>query len=225
MIRTMTMTPLTGEKRPHAPRAGRVRLRILGWLVVLLALANVALLLLLRKVLLDRLDAEVDASLVQEVDELETLAQGRDPNTGQLFGPDVAAIFDAFLRRNIPIEGEALFTVVDGRPYRASRSAPHPLHEDPGLVERWWAVRDSEEGAVSSPAGAVRYLAVRLHEDGATKGVFVVANFLAQERDEVDSAVRTGALVSLSVLVAASALAWGARFGPRGQGGRPGAYR
>ena len=176
--------------------------------MVLLALANVASLVLLRTVLLDRLDAEVNASLVQEVDELQTLALGRDPNTGQPFGADVAAIFDTFLRRNIPSEGEALFTLVDGRPYRASSTAPHPLLDDARLVERWRAVRNSAEGEVSTPAGPARYLAVRLHQEGQTKGVFVVANFLAQEREEVESAVRAGAVVSLSVLVAASALAW-----------------
>ena len=200
--------PATGDGRPRPARVGRVRLRILGWLVVLLALANVASVLLLRKVLLDRLDAEVEASLVQEVRELETLVLGRDPNTGQPFGGNVAAIFDTFLRHNIPAEGEALFTVIDAKPYKASRSVPHPLDQDPALVARWWAVRNSEEGRVSTPAGPVRYLAIRLHEADQTRGVFVVANFVSQERDEVESAVRTGAVVSLSVLVGASALAW-----------------
>ncbi len=186
---------------------GRARLRILGWLVVLLALANVASVLLQRQVLLDRLEAEVAAALSQEVDELRALAEGRNPDTGEPFGADVAAIFDTFLRRNIPHEGEALYTLVDGRPYRA-RNALYPLHEDPSLVARWAALTELQQDEVATPEGRVRYQAVPLRFEGQTKGVFVVANFLAGERKEVESAVQTGALISLSVLIVASVLAW-----------------
>ena len=63
----------------------------------------------------------VDGALVQEVDEFRALADdGRNPLTGEPFGGDVRSLFDVFLLRNVPIEGEAIFTFVDGRPYEST---------------------------------------------------------------------------------------------------------
>jgi signal transduction histidine kinase len=206
---TTTMTTTTTDRRPTpAWPLGQVRLRIVGSVVVLLALATVASVLIERSVLRDRLDDDVDAALAQEVAELRTLADGRNPATGELFGTDVAAIFDTFLRRNIPAPGEAFFTLVAGQPYKTSFAAPYPLDQDPGLVAHWNGLTDTEQREIDSPAGRVRYLAVPLLVDGAAAGVFVVAIFLDAERREVDAIVRIIALVSLAVLLGASALAW-----------------
>src|SRR5687767_8044464 len=108
------------RRPPFAAAMTSTRVRILGWYVALLAVALIAGLLLQRAILLAQLDDEVNAQLRQEVEELEQLAVGRNPNTGQPFGDDLAAIFDTFLRRNIPAEREALFTLIDGRPYAAT---------------------------------------------------------------------------------------------------------
>jgi hypothetical protein len=53
------------------------------------------------RVLLNRLDDRVEDDLRQEVDEVRRLATGRNPETGEPFAGDVAAILDTFLRRNI----------------------------------------------------------------------------------------------------------------------------
>ncbi len=110
------------------------RLRILGWILALTTLAVVGALVLSRRLLLEQLDAEVTDHLEQELDEIRVLAGGRDPETGQPFGADVAAIFDTFLGRNVPGEGEALYTFVDGSFYKATQ-APVPL--DRGTGGRW----------------------------------------------------------------------------------------
>ncbi len=107
-------------------RLGGVRLRILGWYVVLLALSIAGTLLLERNILIDRLEDEVESQLLQERGEVENLAGGNDPETGQPFGTDVAAVFDTFLRRNVPGESEAFLTLVDGQPYLATAGAPYP---------------------------------------------------------------------------------------------------
>ena len=61
----------------------------------------------------------VDDSLVQEVDEFRRLVRdGRNPLDGEPFGSDVAEIFDVFLLRNVPGEGEEIFTFLGGRSYR-----------------------------------------------------------------------------------------------------------
>jgi two-component system, OmpR family, sensor kinase len=184
------------------------RLRILGWILALTAVAVVGALVLSRRLLLDQLDAEVNDHLDQEVDEMARLADGRDPATGDPFGRDVAAIFDTFLRRNVPGEGEALFTFVDGRFYAATR-APVPLGEDPGAGGRWARLSHPGHGELSTEAGRVRWLALPLHDAaGETLGVFVVANFLRDEREEIADAINTGFVVAGAMLVVAALVGW-----------------
>ena len=74
---------------------------------------------------------------------------------------------------------------------------------------RWQRLERSERGEFESPSGVVRYLAVPVRgSDGKIGGTFVVTAALGQERDEVEDAVRLAAIVLLTVLLIASALAW-----------------
>jgi two-component system OmpR family sensor kinase len=194
--------------RPRRPRTVvSARMRILGWLALLLVFAGASALLAQRQVLLSRLDDRVEANLRQEVDEVRRLATGRNPETGEPFAGDAAAILDTFLHRNIPVANETLIALVEGRPPTAT-PAPHPLWEEPGLVEHWSALTAAEWGEVSTPEGPVDYLAVPLSGDGEPRGVFVVAYFLAGPRAEVDDSIRVSALVYGSVLMVAIGLAW-----------------
>ena len=115
--------PGRGGRGLRGARAS-ARIRILGWVVLLLALAGAAALLLQRRVLLERLDDEVERALVQEAEEVRVLAAGRDPATGQPFGANVSAIFDTFLRRNIPGEGEAWWRSSTAGRTRPARRRP-----------------------------------------------------------------------------------------------------
>jgi signal transduction histidine kinase len=183
------------------------RMRVLGSFAILLAVAAVAGLFLQRAVLLQALDQDVAASLEQEREELQTLAGGRDPQTGEPFGADVQAIFDTFLGRNVPEEGEVYVAFVDGAPYRTT---PGPLRLDtiPELVTRWGSMTTGERGQIETTAGPVHYLAVPLTHDGRTGGVFVVANFVAGERDEIETALQFEAVVSGVVLLVVTLVAW-----------------
>lgn len=183
------------------------RLRIMGWILGLTALAIAGSLLLTRRLLQEQLDADVNAHLEQEVEELRSLATGRDPDTGLPFGADVEAIFDTFLRRNVPADGEEYFTFVDDR-WRAT-TGEVPLHEMAEAGGRWAALTDSAQGELSTPAGPVRWLALPLEDaEGETLGVFVVANFLQGERDEIDSVLTTGAAVAGAIMAVAVVVGW-----------------
>ncbi len=185
-----------------------VRLRILGWYIVLMAAATVFGVLLQRSVLLAQLDDEIDARLAQEVEELQQLATGNDPDTGQPFGSDLRSVFDTFLSRNIPSEGEVLFTLVDGRPY-ASTLTPVQLFQNDALVERWAAVTSPIEDRIDTEAGRVHYLAAPVVTAGdEPAGVFVVAIFLAERQEEINRVLRVGLLVFGSTLFVASGIAW-----------------
>jgi signal transduction histidine kinase len=183
------------------------RVRILGWVVLLVVVAGVGALLLQRRVLLDRLDAHVEADLRQEVDEVRRLAGGRDPATGEPFAGDAAAILDTFLRRNVPTEGEVLVALVPGQP-PTSTSAPYPLWEDDTLMDRWGALTSTERGEIATPAGPVRYIAVPLTDADQVQGVFVDAFFLADLRGEISENLRVSALSYGGVMLVAVALAW-----------------
>jgi len=182
------------------------RTRVLLAFVVLLALSTVASTLALRQLLLARAGERVDGALVQEVDEFRELVRdGRNPLTGDRFGGDVKALFDVFLLRNVPGEGEAIFTFVDGRPYKPSEVPSRQLLE---RVLELGAAGGAERGEVATPQGDVRYLAVPVEVRGRRRGEFVVSANIGQERAEVVQAVQTAAGVSLAVLLIASALAW-----------------
>ena len=183
------------------------RLRVLGSLAALMALALAAGLFLQRAFLLRGLDSDISASLEQERVELQTLAAGRNPLTGEPFGDDVQAIFDTFLRRNVPEEGEVYLAFVDGAPYRTT---PAPLRLDaiPELVARWGSMTFGERGEITTEAGTVQYLAVPLTFAERTRGVFVVANFVRGEREEIESAMLVEAAVSGAVLLVATLIAW-----------------
>jgi two-component system OmpR family sensor kinase len=182
------------------------RTRVLLAFVVLLALSTVASTIALRQILLARAGERVEQALVQEVGEFRALARrGVDPSTGEPFGDDVERLFDVFRQRNVPIEGEALFSFVDGKPYGQTREP------GPRLLDTLLTLGDAttaERGEVDTSEGRVRYLAVPLEVGDSRRGVFVVTVNVGQERDEVVEAVQTAAGVSLAVLLIASALAW-----------------
>jgi two-component system OmpR family sensor kinase len=191
---------------PQAP-ALSTRLQLLGWYMVLLAVALAAGLLLQRTILVAQVNDDINAQMRQEVEELNQLSNGRDPNTGQPFGNNVTAIFDTFLRRNIPVESEALFTVVDGQPY-ASSVTPLQLLEDHAVVARWAATSMPTQTELETSAGRVRYLAVPVLADDGPGGVFIVAFFLESRYAQVNQVLQTGAIIYGSIFVVASVFAW-----------------
>jgi two-component system OmpR family sensor kinase len=182
-------------------------MRILGWYVGLLAIALVAALLLQRGFLLAQASGDANRALDQEVASLQLLAAGIDPRTGEPFAGDVAAIFDIFLARDAPLEGEAIITIVGHRPYK-SDVAGADLARSP-LINEWTAVDETVRREVETAEfGPVRYLAVPLSFDGDTVGVFVAAVFMEIRSNAVNAVIRLGALVYGSIFLLASAFAW-----------------
>lgn len=199
------MTPTTGSRRSRVGFRGRV----LGFSAALLLGATAGGLVLQRTVLLQRLDREVAASLDQERLEVEKLAGGRDPATGQPFAGDVAAIFATFLSRNVPGEGEVYLTFADGAVYRTSAPVGGVrLDQDPQLARHWASLSVGEEGSLDTEAGPVDYVAVPLRSQGQTAGVFVVANFVRGERAEIEDSIRLEAAIAGMVLLVAVGAAW-----------------
>jgi signal transduction histidine kinase len=182
---------------------------MLVWYVLLLSAAIAASVIVVRRVLTVQVDRRIDASLVQEADELRALAGGSDPETGEPFAGDVERIFDVFLERNIPVRNEAYITFVGGQPYLRSRqAAPYRLDTNPELVVRWGSLTESERGAVQTPSGLVEFLAVPFRSGGEVRGVFVIAFFRDVELREIEPAMLGALGVGIATLLIGSLLAW-----------------
>ncbi len=177
-------------------------------MIVLLAASTITAVVLISEIQLVRLNDEVEEGLTQEASEFRRLVDGRNPSTGQPFGGDVAAIFDTYLRRNVPGDEEVLLTFVSNRAYKSSGERDYPIDELRPLHRRWTSLTESEQGEADTSAGGVRYLAVPIVLDGRTRGAFVVLEFTRDERDEVMAGIRVVLLVSLAVLLLASFAAW-----------------
>ena len=106
---------------------GNMRLRILAAMVMLLAFSYGVSLVLLRNVLVERLDVEISTALARELEEFRLLAAGTDPLTGKSFGDDLEAVFDLYYAREVPDEGETLLTFVDRDPYRTEADSSRPI--------------------------------------------------------------------------------------------------
>jgi signal transduction histidine kinase len=198
-----------GIERQRAPFTSSIRARLLAWFVLLLAVATIGSVLVVRQLLLHRLDQRINGELVQETKELRVLARGNDPETGEPFGGRVRKIFEVFLERNIPSRNEAVITFVDGEPFLRSRQVvPYRLDTDPELVARWSTLRDTDRGSVSTPEGRVDFVAVPVKTRSQSDGVFVVAIFRDREREEIDPALAGVAITGLVVLIIGSLLAW-----------------
>jgi hypothetical protein len=101
------------------------RARIVLTVTELLAFSTIVSAVALRQILLARVDDRIEAGLAQEVAEFRRLAA----QTGLT---DVRQLFDQFLVRDIPDQGEASFTFVGEAPYRSNAD----LGTDAELLDR-----------------------------------------------------------------------------------------
>jgi len=196
---------------------GGIRLRMVWWFIVVLALATAGSVFLVRQVLVQRLDARIESELSQEVLEIRRLADGNDPETGQPFGERVDRIFEVFLARNIPARHEMMLTFLDGRPHLHSPAeehaplsevhVPYPLHEDEALTALWANLAQPARGQAETPAGRIEYQAVPFLVQGEPQGVFVVASFRDLQQADTDAASLAAGTVGVAMLVIGSLLA------------------
>jgi signal transduction histidine kinase len=184
--------------------------RILASFILLMSIATMVSVIVVRQLLLASLDDRIDDDLVQETRELTRLIElGVDPETGEPFGSNVRRVLDVFLERNVPARNEVFLTFVEGELYRASRNEPpYDLSTDPVLLDRWGSIGGTDAGAIQTPDGLVRYLAVPIEDGDEIRAVFVAAVFRDLEADVIGQAVRAAALVGVAALLIGSTLAF-----------------
>ncbi|MHA6780360.1 ATP-binding protein [Pseudonocardia saturnea] len=187
-----------------------MRVRILAAVLVLLAGSSAVSILLLRGVLLTRLDEEVGVALERETEEFQLLVDGLNPRTGEPFGGDLTAVYDVYFAREVPDDGETLLAFLGPDLYRieAAPDAVPTDQLDATAVAYWLSLRAPQTGSYDIPAGEVRYSAVPLDgNDG--RGLLMVVNFPTAERDDINGAVAALALTQFGTIVLASLIGLG----------------
>lgn len=191
-------------------RLSGVRFRILVYAVLILLFGIVVTVFTMRQILVTRLDARIQEQLQQEVTEFRNLTAGVNPATGRPFEGNLPALFDTFLERNVPNIGEQLLTFVDGRLYdeKSFGDTSLGLEDESASLNRWAQVQQTEAGILVSDNSEFRYLAVPVRANDQVRGAFVVATRIDDERDEINAAIRTAALVGMVALLIGSMVAY-----------------
>lgn len=191
-----------------------VRMRIVAWLVVVMAVALGAVALAVRSILLTGIERDTHLLLEQEAREFQTFAvEGRDPATGRPF-ERADELLRMHLRRQYASDDEILLGLVrDGAGYRVlrqEREAPYDLAGDRAAVA---AIADASgsSGTIQTRAGEVKWAKVRARMPDAAEpgGAFVIAYFVDRDRAEVAHTLRVLGAVSGAALVLAVGVAWG----------------
>lgn len=201
--------PAVAARHRHRPVVS-ARARIVGWCVLLVALALGVSVLVAGRVLLTRGDNRLSAELVHEGDKLRAYAaRAVDPRTGQPFST-VDALLTAFLRDNVPDVDETFFSVVDGRAdHRSSQRPLARLDTDATVVALAAGTTSPISRTVPTPAGPAMIAAYPVRMDSDPRpAALVVAEFVAPERADAWSVIRLLALISFGALAVAGVAAW-----------------
>ncbi len=196
---------------PSVARRGvTARTRIVGWLLLIAAVALAANLLVSTRVLLAQVDNRLDDELSHESSKFEEWVAREVGQGGAPFG-DVGELLAAYLTSSLPDETETYFSLVGGvASHRPAAEPPARIDRDRDFVELAAAQRAPVSGGWDTTAGPARYavLPVDWPGQGGSSGALVVVEFAAAERSDAMSTLRALSAVSLVALLAAGVVGW-----------------
>lgn len=218
MMMTTATTMTTEPAQPRRPFRIPARVRIMAWVVLLMAAVLVLVNFIVWQTLETEVSERVDRALDQEIAEFEEFAAaGVDPRTGASF-TDLDTLFRAHLSRQYPDRHEIIFGYVDDVPDATVptgrvRQGQEPLFDvsaDPAALADILTA-PTGRGTVDTPEGALRWAKIRVSPPegvDAPEGWFVTGYFVDADREEVHRFLRLLLLVSAAGLVAAGSAAW-----------------
>ncbi len=187
----------------------KFQIRIVAVYCLLILLSFSGAVLAIRRFLLLRLETRIEQALEQEIQELRVLVAGKDPETAQPFGENITAIYDVFLKRNIPINDEYTIALLPDSFYNSvPQELPSAIDRNSAMVEYWQNITVSQRGEINSFQGKIAYLAEPVQINGVIKGVFVVAIATNNEKQEVNEAILIIIRVTIVAVIITSILAW-----------------
>ncbi|MFD5184710.1 sensor histidine kinase [Streptomyces sp. NPDC058372] len=203
----------TADSVPHRISA---RVRILLWLLVVMAVALAAVAATTRSILLRDVDHRVERLLAQETGEFTAFFErGVDPTTGARFR-DPERLLRVFLERQYADPGEELIGLVGRTGGRApaqltqGRDIPVrlPLHRDTDARAAVFA-SPHRSGTLDRPQGEIRWAKVRIVPGGgAPEAAFVVAFHPEREREMADTVFQILLAISAVALLLTCGIGW-----------------
>ncbi|WP_312866353.1 sensor histidine kinase [Streptomyces boluensis] len=200
---------------PAPARWISARVRILLWLLVVMAVALAAVAMTTRSILVRDVDHRISRLLAQETSEFTNFeAQGVDPETGRRF-TDPGRLIRVFLERQYADTDEELLGLVgrDGRSPAQQvqqREIPvqRPLHQDPAARRAIFAA-DAATGTLHRPEGEIRWAKVSVAPyGGEPDAAFVVAFHPERELDRVNEVFRIMLAISGVALLMTTGIGW-----------------
>ncbi|MEV0120250.1 ATP-binding protein [Streptomyces sp. NPDC050703] len=191
------------------------RVRILLWLLVVMAVALTAVAATTRSVLLRDVDHRVGRLLAQETGEFTNFVkEGVDPHTGERF-TDPDPLLRLFLSRQYADPDEELLGLIgrEGRgPAKKEQSREkridHPLADDPAALKAVFDSRDAT-GTLEGPGGEVRWAKAVVEAGPAhPEAAFVVAFHPAGERAKANSVFTMLLAISGVALLMTTGIGW-----------------
>ena len=180
-----------------------VRSRIVVWYGFLIVCSFGVSILAVRQVLSVRLEERAKMTIIQEVKEFRSFVADKNYRSSK-----VGVVFDNFLARNIPADGEFMLTFLNGNFYKSSPSAlPASLQKSPDKIKFWGSLQATTKGELIAPAERLRYWAEPV-KIGEEKGVFVVIQSTAGDAQKLNDTTFVILQVTGAVLVVSSVLTW-----------------
>jgi signal transduction histidine kinase len=184
--------------------------RILGWSLLLLAVAMAASTLATHVLLVSRMNARVSGELAHEIGEFRAL-EARHAKAPEDSQPDsVPALLRARTRQAVLERDTVLIGLIAGRIVAtSSSSSPRALAPGQALLARWSAATRPISGSAQLGAGPARYLAIPVRTPGnRDRGVFVAAVLTATDQAGIARVAQIQLEVGGVALLCGSALAW-----------------
>ncbi|MFH9572727.1 ATP-binding protein [Streptomyces sp. NPDC017454] len=211
--RAPTTDPATTADRERRRISARVR--ILLWLLLVMAVALASVAATTRSILLHDTDQRINGLLAQEAGEFANFEeQGFDPETGRPF-TDPGRLLRVFLERQYADLDEELVGLVGEKGSRPTqiiqqREIPValPLHKDADARRRIYASPDST-GTLERPQGDIRWAKVTVARyGGEPAAAFVVAFHPGREQARADEVFRVLLAISGVALLMTTGIAW-----------------
>lgn len=191
-----------------ADRGSRVsaRWRIVGWIVLTVSIALMAVVVTMRSLLLGQVAHSANDGITQEVEEFRTFVdEGVDPQTAEPFTSE-AALMERYLSRQTPATQEAFIAVSGDQVFfldNAADDAGERLAADPAELESLLGAQETS-GIRDTEQGAVRWGRVDTGDDSA----FLVLQFTDPARGEVDQNVLLLIAVAGGGVLLTALIAW-----------------
>ena len=181
-----------------------IRTRIIALYLLLMAGSTGISILAVREVLSVRSEQRGKNLLVQEVQEFRQLLKQCHNSSC-----NASYLFDTFLDRNIPVEGEFILTLIEGKIYKSSPVAlPESLRMNGKTIEHWAQLTQPEKGEKVTPTDTLRYMAEPVIIGGKKRGVFVVLHSTSFEVEKVNEVNYVMILVTSAILFVTAFVTW-----------------